>query len=220
MQPGKYSLKKNLWLLVCFAVSMAYLETAVVIYLRELYYPEGFHFPLKILPLKQLRIEIGREASTFGLLGVIGLVAGKNGWTRFACFIFIFGVWDIFYYFWLKVLIDWPSSLLEWDILFLIPVPWTGPVIAPVIVALSMIAAALAVLKLEDKGASFLVKRHELIFIVLGALIVLLSFMIDFKVIAGEGVPTVFPWKIFWVGEITGLYFFSRAVLRNCSQIT
>ena len=38
-------MKKTFWLLTWFAVSMAYLEAAVVIYLRELYYPDGFHFP-------------------------------------------------------------------------------------------------------------------------------------------------------------------------------
>lgn len=215
MQHEHYSTKKILWLLCVFAISMAYLETAVVIYLRELYYPEGFRFPLKILPLKQVWIELGREASTLALLAVIGMMAGRNRWTRFACFMFTFGVWDIFYYFWLKALIDWPSSLVEWDILFLIPVPWTGPVLAPMIVALSMIAASMTILAVEDKERPFSAKRHELIVVALGAFIILFSFMANFEIVVNEGIPKVFRWEIFWTGEVIGLYFFSRAVFRN-----
>ena len=37
-----------------------------------------------------------------------------------------------FYYLFLIPLTGWPKSLLDWDILFLLPVPWWGPVIAPV----------------------------------------------------------------------------------------
>ncbi len=43
---------------------MAYLESAVVVYLRELYYPDGFSFPLREIPMTILITEIGREAAT------------------------------------------------------------------------------------------------------------------------------------------------------------
>ena len=33
--------------LLLYAVAMGYLEAAVVVYLRAIYYPEGFSFPLK-----------------------------------------------------------------------------------------------------------------------------------------------------------------------------
>ena len=54
---------------------------------------------------------------------------------EFAGFVVVFGVWDIFYYVFLRVLVTWPASLLDWDILFLIPLPWVGPVLAPVLIA-------------------------------------------------------------------------------------
>ncbi|MBK6833902.1 MAG: hypothetical protein IPG89_06345 [Bacteroidetes bacterium] len=60
-----------------------------------------------------------------------GIIAGKTRLTRFAYFIIAFAIWDIFYYVFLYVLLQWPESLFTWDILFLVPVPWTGPVIAP-----------------------------------------------------------------------------------------
>ena len=120
-----------------FAISMAYLESAVVVYLRELYYPDGFQFPLTGIPLRILIIEIGREAATILMLYAYAKSVGSNGREVMAYFSLNFGVWDIWYYIWLKLLLDWPATILDWDILFLIPVPWVGPVLAPVIVSLA-----------------------------------------------------------------------------------
>ena len=50
-----------------------------------------------------------------------------------------FGAWDIFYYVFLRLISGWPRTLLDWDILFLLPLPWWGPVLAPVSIALVMI---------------------------------------------------------------------------------
>ena len=40
-------IKKMLWVSV-FGITIGYFEAAVVVYLRAIYYPEGFAFPLKI----------------------------------------------------------------------------------------------------------------------------------------------------------------------------
>jgi len=40
----------------------------------------------------------------------------------------------------LRIMAPWPNSLLDWDILFLLPLPWWGPVMAPVSIAVLMIA--------------------------------------------------------------------------------
>jgi hypothetical protein len=115
--------RRILWLTL-FAIAMAYLESAVVVYLRLIYYPEGFQFPLKAITNTNLWIEVGREAATMVMLVVVGFLAAVTGPGRFAVICYAFGVWDIFYYIWLWIFIDWPSSLLTWDLLFLIPLPW------------------------------------------------------------------------------------------------
>ena len=127
------------WVAV-FAAAFALVEASVVIYLRALYYPGGFAFPLRELPAGFLRLEIAREAATILMLLAVGAIAGAKPWEKFGYFMFAFGVWDLLFYFWLLVTTGWPASLFEWDILFLIPVPWIGPVIAPVLIALLMIA--------------------------------------------------------------------------------
>lgn len=129
-----------------FAIAMAFLETSVVIYMRELYYPEGFAFPLKLLQPYILNTEIFRELATLFMLAALGIIAGKNNIERFAYFIFSFAVWDIFYYVFLKLVLNWPGSMITWDILFLIPTTWVGPVLAPVINSVMMIWLAMIIL--------------------------------------------------------------------------
>jgi hypothetical protein len=130
-------LRRLVWVSV-FAVAFALVEAAVVIYLRALYYPGGFAFPLRAMPASHVAVELGREAATLVMLAAVGLIAGVDRWRRFAFFLAAFGVWDIFFYLWLKILVGWPVSLLDWDILFLLPIPWIGPVIAPLAIALMM----------------------------------------------------------------------------------
>ena len=131
-------MKKIIWVTI-FAIAMGFLETTVVVYLRELFYPEGFDFPLKSMPHWLIYTELGREAATIIMLAGIAWLAGKSSHTRFAWFIYTFAIWDIFYYVFLKVILDWPESWFTWDVLFLIPCLWVGPVLAPVILSLLMI---------------------------------------------------------------------------------
>ena len=139
---------KRLCIVVVFSIAFAYIESAVVVYLREIFHPDGFIFPLtdfgSILQHKKLLLtEIGREAATILMIGAVALVSARRSWSdRTANFFYVFGIWDIFYYVFLKLLIDWPESLLTTDVYFLIPVPWIGPVIVPVACSVIIIAVA------------------------------------------------------------------------------
>ena len=83
-------------------------------------------------------VEQLREASTLVMLIAVAFLGGRSARERWGVFLAAFGVWDIFYYVWLYALIRWPPSLMTMDVLFLIPVPWVAPVLAPVVVALEM----------------------------------------------------------------------------------
>ena len=132
-------LRSKIIVISIFAIAMGFLETAVVIYMRDLLYPDGFSFPLVPIPADLALTEILREAATLIMLLTIAILNAKTFSERFAWFIYAFAIWDIFYYIFLKIMILWPESLMTWDILFLIPTTWTGPVISPVIVSFSMI---------------------------------------------------------------------------------
>jgi len=137
----------RLFLLAMFAIAMAFLEAAIVVYLRGLFYPNGFTTTLGTFPIFYYGTEVFREAATIIMLAAVAVLSARRGWwERAAYFLFCFGMWDIFYYVWLYVLLDWPPSLLTSDVLFLIPVPWVAPVIVPVSVSVVMIAASVWIL--------------------------------------------------------------------------
>jgi len=132
---------RSTWLVVVlFAIGMAWVEAACVYYLRLLV---GRLDPYQANPLPAHgvvdQVELVREAATLVMLFAIGMLAGLTWHSRLAYTAIAFGVWDIFYYVFLKVIYDWPKSLFDWDVLFLLPLPWWGPVLAPVCIAVLMI---------------------------------------------------------------------------------
>jgi len=179
-------LTKTTWI-VFFALAMGYLEASVVVYLRELYYPGGFAFPMQEMSRTLALTELYREAATLIMILVVSVLAAEKRLHRFAWFLFIFAVWDLAYYLFLKIILDWPSSFLTTDILFLLPCIWTGPVIAPIINSLTMILLFTAIL---FKGETYLlvVRLSKLTWTLLitGTFIVLISYMKDFAVYAYE----------------------------------
>ena len=213
--------KPLIWLSL-FSISMGYLESSVVVYLREISYPAGFDFPL--VPIeKGLGItEILREASTLIMLLAAGYMGGRNTVERFAWFLYCFALWDIFYYLFLKMLIGWPQSLFTWDILFLIPVAWTGPVIAPLITSLTMLLLAFILLYFSVRQEKPLqIRPPEWAFLIAGSLVMILAFIWDYcsyvlhalRTMGGtfemahnqfiyQYIPDRFNWLLFAVAEI------------------
>ena len=194
-------IRKILWIIV-FSLSMAFVEAGVVIYLRALYYPDGFVFPLEIITKRHFFIEIVREAATIFMLISIAALSGKRFWEKFAYFLICFGFWDIFYYIWLKIAIGWPSSLLDFDILFLIPLPWIGPVIAPVTIAIIMILTGLFITFLYNRGYDFQPSSLAWILTIIGTLIILYSFMKDLGASLHQHMPLLYIYEALITGEI------------------
>ena len=194
------SYRRKLILLSIFAIAMAYLEAVVVIYIREIYYPEGFAFPLKIMPNEFLVIEIFREFSTIIMLISVALLMGKKAWEKFGFFIFIFGLWDIFYYLWLKITIDWPASIFQWDVLFLIPLPWIGPVIAPTLVALMMIIFGVHITLIYYRGFKIHPPISAWLLSILGSAVILFSFMHDSNAILRQMPPKSYLYQLLFGG--------------------
>lgn len=231
---------KFAWLAV-FAVAMGFLEAIVVVYLRQIYYPEGFDFPLKMMSPEIITVEWIRELATLVMLAAVGIIAGKNTLQKLLYFLYSFAVWDIFYYVALKLLLGWPASLLTWDILFLIPVTWIGPVLAPVICSLTMIFMAAVLIPLQERRPSFRTLFHEWVLVFLGAFIILYTFIIDYSTLlvsygfpAGRGapadeegfrealsryIPTDYNWILFIAGELIILTAVTLIIKRNTKDI-
>jgi hypothetical protein len=191
--------------LILYSVAMAYVESAVVVYLRAIYYPHGFAFPLAPMEGHIVAIEIGREAATVVMLLGVAALAGTTRWTRFLAFCVSFGVWDLFYYVWLWVMLRWPPSLLTWDVLFLIPVPWIGPVLAPVIISVLLVIGGLVLWRRDVLGVPFDFPVPLRLLLIAGMLLVLASFMLDFRSVAQQQEPPPFRWGLFGAGVVLGL---------------
>jgi hypothetical protein len=157
---------------------------------------------------KWLAIELGREAATLLMLAGIGLALARNGMQWFAGFLVAFGVWDLFYYLFLKLFLDWPSSLFTWDLLFLLPVPWAGPVLAPMLVSVSMIVAGLIVLRCEESTNKIRPGKAAWSMIALGGCIILYSFCGDCQNLLAGHWPGPFHWSIFLIGLVIGIVGF------------
>ncbi|HDY71740.1 MAG TPA: hypothetical protein ENH50_08750 [Nitrospirae bacterium] len=190
-----------IWVTI-FAIAMAFAESAVVVYLRDIYYPEGFSMPMKAFTDFKILVEVLREIATLFMLTAVAYLAGKRFWERFAYFIIVFGIWDIFYYVWLKVLLDWPSSMFDWDVLFLIPFPWIGPVIAPVSIAILMIVFGLCIVWSFQEDEDIRPTRVSYILASAGVIIVLYSFMHDFDATLRQQMPRPYRYDLLVIGDI------------------
>lgn len=193
--------KKIFWIII-FAIAFAFVESTVVLYLRGLYYPEGFALPLKPIDANRLGIELVRELATILLLVAVGMLTGRTAWNRFGYFMIAFGLWDIFYYVWLKVSINWPASILDWDVLFLIPLPWIGPVVAPAMISVLMVIAGLLIIRQEEGGNPFHPPRSAWVLCVLGTIFILYSFMRDTNATLHFQTPEPYRWELFGIGTI------------------
>jgi hypothetical protein len=195
-------IQRNFLLVTLFATAMALVEAVVVIYLRELIAISRDAVALG----PYLRIEVWREVATLMMLVLIGLAVGRNKIERLSFSLFAFGLWDIWYYIWLKLFVDWPDSLLSWDILFLIPFRWWGPVLSPLLIAgLICLAAFLAVLR-QAQGRALALTRYRLGCLLAGAGLALYIFMADAIQAFAAGQdnwqnirPTEFNWPLFVV---------------------
>jgi hypothetical protein len=188
---------------IVFGVAMAFLESAVVVYLqRALGMEVGVLFPLRdpagVGDLAA--IEVGREAATLVMLAAVGWLAGRSGLERLAWTAVAFGTWDILYYAWLWVFIGWPPSLGTWDLLFLIPVPWAGPVWSPVAVSVALIGFGLAAAARLRAGRPVRAGPAQLTAAIGGGVIVVVAFCWNAPLLVDGGIPTDFPWPVFAAG--------------------
>jgi len=192
-------------MVVVFAIAMAWVESAVVFYLRSMigriepYQPDPLH-----LIGGFAAVELPRELATLVMLFAVGFLAGRTWRARFGYAVVAFGVWDIFYYVFLRTMCGWPHSLLDWDVLFLLPLPWWGPVISPVLISLLMILWGTLASQIEQNPAPALSNWRGWLLNFAGVALALYVFMADSIAAAHHGLeairnmlPEQFNWPIF-----------------------
>jgi hypothetical protein len=221
-------LRRWRWVFI-FAISFAWVESSIVVYLREIYYGGSFSFPIvanwedgKLVVDRLMRIEFGREIATIVMLVAVGCAAGKHAWQKFCFFMIGFGIWDIFYYVWLWVMVRWPENLMTWDLLFLIPLPWVGPVITPVLIAAAMTVAGSLILYYDEKGYVIRWSWFDWIMIMGCGTLMIMAFCWDWKNIMRlphggpyEGIPNPFAWWLFLPAYFLSIAYFGWRLRKN-----
>ena len=196
------------WSVVVFyAIAMAWVEAAVVVYLRSMMHRLE---PYQSDPLPVIggfaSVELPRELATLVMLFTVGWLAGRTWRARLGYAAIAFGVWDIFYYVFLKIICGWPHSLLDWDVLFLLPLPWWGPVLAPVLISLLMILWGTFASQFERAPHSALSNWRVRVLNFTGVALALYVFMADAIAVVPRGfgglrtmLPERFNWPLFCV---------------------
>ena len=228
-------------IITIFGIAMGVLESSVVIYLRAIYYPEGFAFPLKIIEGPIAITEIIREGATIIMLLTVSLLAAKRWIIRFAWFIYLFAIWDIFYYVFLWLLLGWPEYLLTWDILFLIPTTWVGPVLAPLINSVTMILLAGVIIWVGKSQEQVRLSLLEWGCLIIGSIITIAAYTEDYSRYmldrftfeewyslsnqadvmnhASSYIPGIFSWWLFLLGTFLFFGAITLFIYRNWGNL-
>ena len=188
-----------------YAIAMAWVEAAVVFDLRVLIdriVPYQGN-PLPMVPILG-EVELVREAATLVMLWAVGRLAGATSRARWAYSALAFGVWDIAYYLFLHRMTGWPGSLWDWDVLFLIPLPWWGPVAAPLSLSVLLILGGSLVVFGESEGGRVWPGAASLRLATCGAVGALALFLwpalqslSDGQAAVRAALPSRFPWELF-----------------------
>lgn len=201
-----HSIKTRLISVSLFAVAMGLLEAICVVYIRKIFFPPdgnitnapilGFNFTLEAI----------RETMTIIMLTTTSILAAFNWRTRLAMFFLAFGIWDIFYYIGLKIFLDWPATIMDWDTLFLIPVAWYSPIIIPVLISTYFISGSIFIIIHEGNGTKLKFSFSVVLLQLLGFAVWFYSFVKNSAVISENGYSNVeYSWALFFLGLIFGI---------------
>jgi hypothetical protein len=199
---GQLSERARWGIVMAFAIAMAWVEAASVFYIRALV-NRVEPYQADPLPMHAAlgSVELWREAATLVMIAAMGMLAGRT-WRRRAGYAALaFGAWDIFYYVFLRLMSGWPRTLLDWDVLFLLPLPWWGPVLAPVSIALVMFLWGTLATQSGDDAPD---ARWPWALACAGIVLAFAVFMMDAVRALPDGrdavlrvLPTSFNWRVF-----------------------
>jgi hypothetical protein len=208
---------------IVFAIAMAWVEAASVYYIRALV-DRIEPYQTNPLPISESLgyVELWREAATLVMIATLGVLAGRTWRHRVGYAALAFGIWDIFYYVFLRLMSGWPRTLLDWDILFLLPLPWWGPVIAPVSIALLMILWGTLATQSRDVAFD---ARWSWALACVGIALALAVFLVDAWRALPQGreavlrvLPDDFNWPLFCVALLLMTAPLASAFLRSISS--
>ena len=214
-----HSVKTRLISVSMFAIAMGLLEAICVVYIRKIIFPPDGNITNTPISEFNFTLEAIRETMTIIMLTTTSILAAFNWRTRLAMFFLAFGIWDIFYYIGLKIFLDWPISIMDWDTLFLIPVAWYSPVLVPVLISTYFIFGSIFIILHEGNGTKLKFCFSVVLLQFLGFLVWFYSFIKDSAIISENGYINVkYSWVLFILGLALGVGSLTIAFLLGKKQ--
>lgn len=200
------SVKTRLISVILFAIAMGLLEAICVAYIRQIIFPPDGNIANTPISDFNFTLEAIRESMTIIMITTLSILAAFNWRTRLAMFFLAFGIWDIFYYVGLKIFLDWPATIMDWDTLFLIPVAWYSPIIVPVLISTYFIIGSIFIILHESNGTNLRFNFTVVILQFLGFAVWFYSFVNNSAMISENGYANVeYSWALFFLGLIFGI---------------
>lgn len=201
---------------IIFAMAMGLLEAICVVYIRQIIFPPDGNITNIPITDFNFAVEAIREAMTIIMLTTTSILAAYNVRTRLAMFFLAFGTWDILYYIGLRLFLQWPTSIVDWDTLFLIPVSWYSPVLVPVLISLYFIFGSIFIILHEGNGIK-LRFNFPVVFLQFSAFIVwYYSFIKDSAMISEFGYGNAeYSWTLFFLGFALGVASLAISFLKG-----
>lgn len=200
------SVKTRLIYVSLFAIAMGILEAICVVYIRKIIFPPDGNITNIPISNFNFTLEAIRESMTIIMITTLSILAAFNWRTRLATFFLAFGIWDIFYYVGLKIFLDWPATIMDWDTLFLIPVAWYSPIIVPVLISTYFIIGSIFIIINEGNGTKLKFSFSVVLLQFLGFVVWFYSFIKDSALISESGYTNIeYSWALFFLGLIFGI---------------
>lgn len=198
--------KTRLISVILFAIAMGTLEAICVVYIRQILFPPDGNITNIPISNFNFTLEAIREAMTIIMLTTTSILAAYNWRTRLAMFFLAFGIWDIFYYIGLKIFLNWPASIMDWDTLFLIPVAWFSPVLVPVLISLYFIFGSIFIIFHEGNGNKLKFNLSVVLLQFIAFIVWFYSFVRNSAMITENGYANVkYSWLLFFIGLTFGI---------------
>jgi len=201
-----HSVNTRLISVILFAIAMGLLESICVVYIRQIIFPPDGNIANTPISDFNFTLEAIRESMTIIMLTTLSILAAYNWRTRLAMFFLAFGIWDIFYYFGLKIFLDWPTTIMDWDTLFLIPVAWYSPILVPVLISIYFIIGSIFIIIHESNGIKLKFNFSVVVLQFLGFVVWFYSFVKNSAMISKNGYTNIeYSWALFFLGLIFGI---------------
>ncbi len=191
---------------IIFAMAMGILESICVVYIRQIIFPPDGNITNIPIANFNFTIEAIRESMTITMLTTVSILSAYSARTRLAMFFLAFGTWDILYYVGLRIFLNWPVSIMDWDALFLIPVAWYSPVLVPVLISTYFIFGSIFIILHEGNGTKLKFSFSVVLLQFLAFIVWYYSFIKDSALISENGYTNIeYSWALFFLGLILGI---------------